>query len=58
MDGLRLIEVAEGVDIAADVLDRLPFSVDVAPELADRISGEGTGSNAANAFRYGAQRGQ
>ncbi|MEJ8824068.1 CoA-transferase [Variovorax humicola] len=36
-DGLRLIEVAEGVDINSDVLERLPFAVNLTPELAARL---------------------
>lgn len=32
-NGLRLIEVPEGVDLVADVLERLPFPVQLAPGL-------------------------
>jgi acyl CoA:acetate/3-ketoacid CoA transferase len=51
-DGLRLIEVAEGVDIASDVVDRLPFPVALTPALEARLAdarcaAEGTGALAA-----------
>ncbi|HSW19451.1 MAG TPA: CoA-transferase [Ramlibacter sp.] len=32
-EGLRLIEVPEGIDLVADVLDRIPFEVQLAPGL-------------------------
>lgn len=35
-DGLCLIEVADGVDLESDVLARLPFAVELGPELASR----------------------
>ena len=35
-EGLRLIEVADGVDMEQDVLQRLSFEVQLAPELASR----------------------
>ena len=33
--GLRLIEVYNGIDIERDILKRLPFEVEVAPDVAD-----------------------
>lgn len=35
--GLRLIEVPEGIDLRADVLDRLPFSVELDDGLLGRL---------------------
>jgi len=36
-DGLRLVEVPDGIDPRRDVLDRIPFRVEVEPGLAQRI---------------------
>ena len=38
-DGLRLIEVPEGIDLQADVLDRMPFPVAVDAALQRRFPG-------------------
>jgi propionate CoA-transferase len=32
-DGLTLIEIAPGIDLQKDVLDRIPFEIDVSPDL-------------------------
>ena len=34
--GLRLIEIPAGIDLQADVLDRMPFAVELAPGLRER----------------------
>ena len=31
--GLTLIEIAPGIDLQKDVLDRIPFEIDVSPDL-------------------------
>jgi propionate CoA-transferase len=55
-DGLRLLEVADGIDLAADVLDRLPFAVQLAPQLAERFRQERTApEEPALAFEHRAQ---
>ena len=35
--GLQLVEVADGVDLQRDVLDRMPFRVELAPKLRTRV---------------------
>jgi acyl CoA:acetate/3-ketoacid CoA transferase len=35
-EGLRLIEVAPGVDLVRDVLERMPFEVALHPSLRER----------------------
>jgi acyl CoA:acetate/3-ketoacid CoA transferase len=55
-DGLRLVEVADGVDPAVDVLDRLPFAVQLAPELAERLQrGSPSPAASARASKHGTQ---
>lgn len=38
--GLRLLELARGIDLVRDVLERLPFAVELSPELIDRQRAE------------------